>query len=118
MPPTTAPQTSRSPSPKGEPLKSRLLHNLGPILGLTLFFVALWALRSQLQNYRYGEIMRHFGALPRDRVAGAVVLGLLSYFSLTLYDTLALSYIQHPLPYHKIAFTSFIGYAFSNNIGM
>lgn len=34
------------------------------------------------------------------------------------YDILALKYIHHPLEYPKIALASFIGYAFSNNIGL
>jgi len=43
---------------------------------------------------------------------------MLNYFVLTGYDTLATCYIEHPLQYSKIAITSFIGYAFSNNIGL
>jgi len=37
---------------------------------------------------------------------------------MTGYDFLALKYINHPLPYIKTAFASFVGYAFSNNIGL
>jgi phosphatidylglycerol lysyltransferase len=36
---------------------------------------------------------------------------------MTGYDSLALKYIQHALAYSRIALASFIGYAFSNNIG-
>jgi len=34
------------------------------------------------------------------------------------YDILALRAIKHPLAYHKVMLGSFVGYAFSNNIGM
>ena len=37
---------------------------------------------------------------------------------LTLYDTLGIRTIGHPLPYRRIALASFIGYAFNNNLGM
>jgi phosphatidylglycerol lysyltransferase len=47
----------------------------------------------------------------------ALVLSILGYLVMTSYDFLALHYVGHPLPYRKIGLASFIGYAFSNNIG-
>ncbi len=48
----------------------------------------------------------------------AIGLTILSYAIMTGYDALALRYIRHQLAYSKIGFASFIGYAFSNNIGL
>ena len=52
------------------------------------------------------------------RLLSALLLTCLSYLVLTGYDALAFRYIHRTLEYGKIAFASFIGYAFSNNIGL
>ncbi len=99
-------------------MKKRLLQSLGPVLGLLLFAVALWVLHHTLREYRYHDIIRNMEELPGTRLLLALGLTVLNYLALTGYDTLAFRYIQHPLPYGKIAFTSFIGYVFSHNIGL
>jgi uncharacterized membrane protein YbhN (UPF0104 family) len=45
----------------------------------------------------------------------AVGLTVLSYLVLTVNDALALRYARRRLPYHQLAFASFVGYAFSCN---
>jgi phosphatidylglycerol lysyltransferase len=97
--------------------KHKLLHGLGPLFGLLLFVVALWVLHHELQQYHYREVVRHVEELPAYRLFLALVLTVMSYFLLTGYDTLALHYIRHPLAYGKVALASFIGYAFSHNMG-
>lgn len=99
-------------------MKKRLLQSLGPLLGLLLFAVALWVLHHALRDYHYHDIIRSMGELPGTRLLLAFSLTVLNYLALTGYDALAFRYIQHPLPYGKIAFTSFIGYVFSHNIGL
>ncbi len=94
------------------------LHSLGPFLGLSLFAVALWVLHHELKEYHYHDIVRHFKDLPANHFFLGLGLTIVSYFIMTSYDTLALRYIRYPLPYRKIALASFIGYAFSNNIGL
>ena len=99
-------------------VKSKFLQYLSPLLGLILFSLALWVLHGELANYPLQDILQHAGTLPLSRIYGALSLTILSYLIMTGYDTLALKYIKHPLPYRKTAFASFIGYAFSNNIGL
>ena len=41
---------------------------------------------------------------------------ILNYFFLTMYDYLAFKSIKMKISYRKIGFTSFISYAFGNNI--
>jgi phosphatidylglycerol lysyltransferase len=53
--------------------------------------------------------------MPARYVLAAIALTFLDYFILTGYDTLALFYIGHRLPYRKIAVASFVGYVFSHN---
>ena len=99
-------------------MKRRVLHGLGPLFGILFFSVALWILHQELREYHYHDIARHVAEIPHPRLLVALGLTILSYLIMTGYDTLALRYIQHPLAYAKIALASFIGYAFSNNIGL
>jgi len=90
---------------------------LGPAAGLLLFSAALWVLSRELHTYRLSTIMHAWEALPYWKFFFAVSLTILNYTILTGYDFLALRFIKNNLAYHKIAFASFIGYAFSNNFG-
>ncbi|TAK07848.1 MAG: hypothetical protein EPO39_05715, partial [Candidatus Manganitrophaceae bacterium] len=98
-------------------MKQPLLKRLGPLLGLLLFAVALWAVHRQLAQYHYQDIARALSEISSDRLILALLLTAASYLILTGYDILAFRYLERPLAYGKIARASFIGYAFSNNIG-
>ncbi|HJY81367.1 MAG TPA: bifunctional lysylphosphatidylglycerol flippase/synthetase MprF [Candidatus Binatia bacterium] len=98
-------------------MKQKFLHSLGPLFGLLLFVVALWVLHHELQEYHYHDVVRHMEKLSAQRLFRALVLTIASYVVLTGYDTLSLRYVHRPLAYGKIALASFIGYAFSHNIG-
>ena len=89
-----------------------------PLLVLALFAVALRVLQNTLAHYRYREVVGYLHQLRSSQVAVAVLLTLAGYLVMTGYDTLALRYIRHPLPYLKVALASFIGYAFNNNVGL
>jgi len=91
---------------------------VGPVLSLILFAVAVWLLHRELSTYHLADILQAFAAIPGAHLWAAVGLTILSYVVMTGYDLLAIRYIQYPLPYSKIGMASFIGYAFSNNIGM
>lgn len=98
-------------------MTKKVLHGLAPLFGLLLFGAALWVLYHELRAYHVHDIFRHLEELPARRLFLALPLTLLSYFIMTAYDVLALRYVQHLLPYGKIAIASFIGYAFTNNMG-
>ena len=96
----------------------KFFHNFGPLFGIFLFAVALWVLHHELREYHYHDVVRHLVEIPAHRLLPALAFTILNYLIMTGYDTLALRYIRHPIAYGKIALTSFIGYAFSNNIGL
>ena len=99
-------------------LKTKFLHSIGPLVGVLLFTVALWVLHSELKTYHLHDILQRTRELPVHQVGFAFLLTVLSYLIMTGYDTLALRYIKRPLGYAKTAIASFIGYSFSNNIGL
>jgi len=109
------PWTSNSAGMFMKPLWRRIL---GPALSIVLFTAAVWLLHSELRNYHLRDILNALQSLTAERLAAAVGLTILSYTVMTGYDVLALRYIRHPLAYPKVGLASFIGYAFSNNIGM
>ena len=99
-------------------IKKKVIHIAGPVLGLLLFTIALFVLHRELKDYSYHDVIRSLGELPTVRIYLALALTILNYLIMTGYDRLALRYIRKPLAYRKIAFASFIGYAFSTNIGL
>lgn len=98
-------------------MRQKLLHSLGPLLGILLFAVALWVLHHELKAYHSHDIVHQARALPIAHLLFALGLTVLSYVALTGYDALAVRYVGHPLAYGKIALASFVGYAFSHNLG-
>ncbi len=98
-------------------MKKKLLHWIGPLIGSILFAIALFVIHRQLSEYHYRDIIRYIKELPPGRISMAFIVTILSYVLLTAYDTLSFYYIKNPLEYRKIAFASFVGYAFSHNIG-
>ena len=89
----------------------------GPVIGIAIFIAALVVLQSALHRYHYRDIMRELHSLPRGRILLALLFTAGSYLALTGYDSLGLRYIRRPLRYGRIAFASFVAYAFSHNLG-
>jgi uncharacterized membrane protein YbhN (UPF0104 family) len=98
-------------------ISKRVLRIILPIISACLFALAFWVLYHELKNYHYREVVHYFHELPLYRLFLALFSSILSYLMLIGYDFLGMWYIRHPLGYGKIAFASYIGYAFSNSIG-
>lgn len=90
----------------------------GPACSLILFTGALWTLGHEVQEVRLQHILSEIKAIPGERIGPAVVLTALSYTLMTGYDFLAIRFIQRALSTGQIALASFLGYTFSNNIGL
>jgi phosphatidylglycerol lysyltransferase len=98
-------------------MKPAYLKRIAPFLGLSLFVLAAVALYRELHTYRLHDILALIEQMPSAQIWMALVLTAGSYLVMTGYDLLALRYIRHPLKTAKTALASFLGYAFSNNIG-
>ncbi|MCR4290510.1 MAG: bifunctional lysylphosphatidylglycerol flippase/synthetase MprF [Candidatus Scalindua sp.] len=86
-------------------------------IALILSGAAVFILHRLLQQYHLNEIRRAFHSIPAHCLFFCFILSGLSYLVLSGYDTLAFRYIDKPLSYRKILFTSFLSYAFANNTG-
>lgn len=87
------------------------------MITIALFGAAIWIFDTRLHEFHYADIVRDLSSIPRSCLYIAGVLTLLNYLVLIGYDLLAFRYIEHPLSIRKIAITSFIAYAFSQNLG-
>ncbi|MEJ2037699.1 MAG: bifunctional lysylphosphatidylglycerol flippase/synthetase MprF [Desulfosarcinaceae bacterium] len=103
--------------PHQKPDARRLIRHLAPFIGLGLFTLAAVVLYHQLHQYPLHEVMARIKAMRTAQIWAALALTVCSYLVMTGYDLLALRYIQHPVPVPKTMLASFLGYAFSNNIG-
>lgn len=91
---------------------------LGPGLSLIFFTAAVWLLHNELRTYHLKNILQALQSISGAHLWAAAGLTILSYVLMTGYDLLAMRYIRYPLAQAKIGLASFVGYAFSNNIGM
>jgi len=99
------------------PVKYKLRKAAAPVFALVLFAFAVILLHKLLKPYHINEIRSAFHSIAAYKILLCLCFSTLSYFVLTLYDTLAFRYIGKPLAYGKIALTSFISYTFANNTG-
>ncbi len=98
-------------------MKKNFLKHMAPLLGLALFALAAAVLYRQLHAYRLHDILLLIRQMPSVQLWSAFALTVCSYAIMTGYDFLALRYIRHPLAPARTSLASFLGYAFSNNIG-
>jgi uncharacterized membrane protein YbhN (UPF0104 family) len=88
------------------------------LLSLFLLALSLWAINHELRHYQPEEIWQSLTAISSSNLLWAVGLTGLNYIALTGYDTLAINYIRHSLPYRKTAIVALISYAISNSVGL
>lgn len=95
-----------------------LSHVGSAVLSFFLLALSLWAISQELHHYQPEEIWNSFTAISSSHLLWAVGLTGLNYIALTGYDTLAIDYIRHYLPYRKTAIVALISYAISNSVGL
>jgi phosphatidylglycerol lysyltransferase len=97
-------------------MKNRTFRYFGYFAGISLFILALIVMHYKLKQYNFSDITEQLRRTPLISLVLACIFTILDYLVLTLYDTLALVYIRHPLEYPRIALASFIGYVFGHNL--
>src|SRR5215831_9938715 len=95
-----------------------LLRFLPALVALGLATAAFVVMRQELRHHSIHELRATVRALPPSAVAQATLLTALSYLVLTGYDALALTALRIRLPYRHTMLASFLGYVFSNNVGL
>jgi phosphatidylglycerol lysyltransferase len=103
-----------SPSSPARRMRA-LVPKLLPFVTLALVVAAFVLLREQLRHFHFRDVKAALRELPRARVGLALALTCLSYVVITGYDALGIRYIERRLPFRRIAFAAFEGFAFSQN---
>ena len=115
---TTPGPATPAPGPAPTKFLGTLKRLLGPALVVFLFAAALFALRQTLNGFSYADLQAGVAGIPTLSLVAALALTALNYVVLSGYDFLALKTIKQPLPYRRIAFASFVGYVFTNVVGL
>ena len=113
--------SERCGSATGRGRRAILFQRLGwlpHVVSLLLFALAIWVIHRELAAYRPADLLAHLAAIPTSALALALIAAALGYGALTLFDPLALRYLGKGLPYRQTGLASFIGYAFSHNLGL
>ena len=92
-------------------------HGLAPYIGAVVFVLVAWAIVYELRGFPLGEVKTYLADLPAAYVMIALALTSVNFVVLSGYDALAMRYVGVDLSYKRIAFSAFIGYAFSQAIG-
>lgn len=87
------------------------------IISLIIFTVSLFLLYNLEQDYQLNDIFLEIKQFAPSKILLAVLLSLVSYLLLTLYDYLAIRELKSPLSYQQVAPVSFLAFTFSNTIG-
>ena len=88
------------------------------ILPLVLLAAAAWTLHVELRGFHLRDVERELALLPAGALLLAAGVTALDYLLLSGYDLLALRYAGRRLPLPRVIFTSFVSYAFGNNVGL
>ena len=89
-----------------------------PLFAFGVFGIAAYLLCRALSAYDRAKIVEAIFAIPRPRLALGTLFVAGSYFSLTLFDTLAIRYIGAKLPYRRIALASFTALSIGHTLGV
>ena len=97
--------------------QKKIVQTLTILAILVLFYAALWVLRREVRNSRIDDVVQYLEGLPPQVFLLSFLAAMGSYMALGFYDVLGFKHIGKSLAYWRIAFTSFIAYSFSHNIG-
>lgn len=90
--------------------------NILPLIGLSLFIIAIWILQNEVQQFSWSTFREHVRLIPDHQLMLAFGVTIAGYLILTFYDKLALYNFGIRLKWKKVAKASFLGFAFSHNI--
>ncbi|MGK7311522.1 MAG: bifunctional lysylphosphatidylglycerol flippase/synthetase MprF [Candidatus Longimicrobiales bacterium M2_2A_002] len=94
-----------------------LLRGLVPFVAVALFVLALVVLHRELAAYGFRDITSGIRGLPATSLLISLALTTVSFVVLAASETLAVRWVDGRLGYPGVAFTSFVGHAFSQALG-
>ena len=104
------------PTPDRPRRKWLTRRRLLPLIGLTLFVLAIHVLQNEIQQFSWDTFKGHVLLIPNHQLLLALAVTVTGYLILPFYDKLALVHFGIRLPWRRVAKASFLGFAFSHNI--
>lgn len=98
--------------------RRRLQRLVGAIASAVVLAAAFWVLHREIAELKPREILAQARSLPLASLLASVGFTVCGYLVLTLYDTMALRYVRHPLAYRHTARTAFMAFAVAHNVGV
>lgn len=95
-----------------------ILHYAPPLIAFLMFLFAAKVLNHELSSIHFADVITQLYDLPWYKISLAFVFTIISYFSLTNVDRLALNYINHELNIWKTRAISFTAFAVGHNVGI
>jgi uncharacterized membrane protein YbhN (UPF0104 family) len=89
-----------------------------PWITLVVVAVILFMLWRALRRYDVAEVLATVTSADRAHLALAIGCAAGSYFTLTIFDTLAVRYVGRKLPYRCTAWASFTGLSIGHTVGL
>ncbi len=111
-------EPGRRPARGWVTLRSRVQATIGAVAMVAVFGAALWAIHRELAAHSWGDISAAIGAIPKPRIALAILCAAGSYVMLSAYEALALRIVRRAVPYRVAAVTSFVANAFAHAVGL
>lgn len=91
---------------------------IAPTISVLAFALVIAVLHHALARYHLHDVLVELRAISPPALAAAAALTVASYLLLTLQDALGVHYVGKPVPYPRIALTSFIACAFGHNFSL
>lgn len=88
-----------------------------PALSVLLIVGVLLVVHREIEHFHLHDMLAYMREIPASKLIGAALCTIGSYLLLGLFDFTGLHYIGKPLPYPRVALSSFIAYAISMNAG-
>jgi len=85
-------------------------------LSVLLFAGAVFVLRSELRDHPLHEIVAELRRFPPLRLILSLAATVLGYLALAGYDAISLATLGRRLPFRRVAYAAFLGYAFANSL--
>jgi uncharacterized membrane protein YbhN (UPF0104 family) len=93
------------------------IHKVAPLAVLVIVTIAGVVLYRELRQHSWEDYRNALVQIHPWRMCACVGLMIINYAVLIGYDWIAVKSIRHPLPFRRIAFASFVGFAMSYNFG-
>ncbi len=85
-------------------------------VSLLLFGGAVYVLHTELRDHPVHEILAELRSFPPHRLWLSLAATVLGYLALAGYDAVSLTTLGRRLPFRRVAYAAFLGYAFANSL--